>query len=216
MTIGYVFRLISASSPDSLVAYVCQSMFIILPPSLYAATIYMTYSRIVMFVGKPELSIITPRKVTKIFVLGDTSAFLLQLAGGGMQTINSMRNIGQKVLLVGLFVQLIFFGLFLYVSASFLFRLRRRAFNLAEGPWQRLLYILFLVSALIIARCIFRIAEYASGTDGYIASHEAMVYVFDMVPMLFVQVIFHFYHPGKVLVGQKLPEDAYVNLTDMR
>lgn len=119
-------------------------------------------------------------------------------------------------MLVGLFVQLIFFGLFLYVSASFLFRLRRRAFDLVEGPWRCLLYILFLVSALIIARCIFQIAEYAGGTDGYIASHEAMVYVFDVVPMLFVQAIFHFYHPGKVLVRQKLPEDAYVNLTDMR
>lgn len=61
------------------------------PICSHAATIYTTYSRIIIFVSKPELSIITPRKVMK--VLGNTSAFILQLAGGGMQTINYMCNI---------------------------------------------------------------------------------------------------------------------------
>jgi hypothetical protein len=52
-------------------------------------------------------------------VTGDVSTFLLQLAGGGMQTINSMRNMGQKILVVGLMVQLIFFAFFLVVSGIF-------------------------------------------------------------------------------------------------
>ncbi|RHZ57500.1 uncharacterized protein CDV56_108101 [Aspergillus thermomutatus] len=108
--------LISSRDQNNLAAYICQSMFIILPPSLYAATIYMIYSRIVMFVGKPQFSIVAPRKITKIFVMGDTTAFLLQLSGGGMQTIDSMRTLGQKILLVGLFVQLVFFGFFLCVN----------------------------------------------------------------------------------------------------
>ncbi|KEY82251.1 hypothetical protein RTA1 [Aspergillus fumigatus] len=212
---SYIFRLISARSPDSLVPYIGQSMFIILPPSLYAATIYMTYGRIVVYVGKPHLSIISPRKVTKVFVLGDVSAFLLQLGGGGMQTIDSMRNIGQKVLVVGLFVQLIFFGFFLYVSVSFQIRLRRSGFDLIGGLWRRLLQILFLVSALIIARCVFRIIEYVEGTGGYLYSHEAFMYLFDMIPMFFVQAIFHFYHPGKILVAKSFPDDQHVSLQEM-
>jgi hypothetical protein len=76
MTLGYIFRLISARNPGSLALYIGQSMFIILPPSLYAATIYMTYGRIVVHVGKPHLSIISPQKVTKDFVMGDITAFL--------------------------------------------------------------------------------------------------------------------------------------------
>ncbi|CAG8038339.1 unnamed protein product [Penicillium olsonii] len=214
MTLGYIFRLLSARKPDSLVAYVCQSMFIILPPSLYAATIYMTYGRIVVYVGKPHLSIIAPRKVTKIFVLGDTSAFLLQLAGGGMQTINSMRNLGQKVLIVGLAVQLIFFAFFLYVSITFKLRLRGAGFDLIGGRWPQLLHTLFLVSALVIGRCIFRIIEYVGGTDGYVYSREVFAYLFDAIPMFFVQAIFHFVHPGKILVGKGSTDDDYVNLQE--
>ncbi|KAH8691166.1 putative RTA1 domain protein [Talaromyces proteolyticus] len=214
MTLGYIFRLISARNPESLVPYICQSMFIILPPSLYAATIYMIYGRLVMFVDKPQLSIVAPQKVTKVFVWGDTIAFLLQLGGGGMQTINSMRNVGQKVLVVGLIIQLIFFGFFLYVSVTFQIRLRRTGLNLISGPWRRLLQILFLVSALIIGRCVFRIIEYVEGTDGYLSSHEVYMYIFDAIPMFFVQAIFHFFHPGKILVGKSPAVDDYVSLQD--
>jgi hypothetical protein len=212
MTLGYIFRLMSARNPDSLVPYIGQSMFIILPPSLYAATVYMIYGRIVMFVGKPDLSVVAPRKVTKIFVSGDTAAFLLQLSGGGMQTIDSMRNIGQKILIVGLIIQLIFFGFFLYVSCAFLIRLRRSGLDIIGGPWYRLLHILLLVSGLVIGRCIFRIIENIEGMDGYLYSHEVFMYLFDAVPMFIVQSIFHFYHPGKILVQAAVPGDEYVTL----
>lgn len=190
-------------------------MFIILPPSLYAATIYMTYGRIVNYVGQPNLSIVAPRKVTKIFVTGDTTAFMLQLGGGGMQTVDSMRNIGQKILVVGLIVQLIFFGFFLYVSVAFQRRLSKANLNIIRGPWRRLLHILFLVSALVIGRCVFRIIENIGGTDGYLSSHEVYMYIFDTIPMFFVQAIFHFVHPGKILVGKGPVFDPYVNLQDV-
>lgn len=217
MTLGYIFRLMSARKPDSLVPYILQSMFIILPPSLYAATIYMTYSRVVTYIGKPHLSIIGPQKVTKVFVIGDVAAFLLQLAGGGMQTINSMRSVGQKILIVGLFVQLIFFGFFLCVSGTFQLRLRGCGYGwLGGGQWRRLLHILFLVSAMVIARCVFRIIEYVQGTDGYLYSHEVYVYLFDAIPMFFVQAIFHFYHPGKILIGKTLEDEQdYVGLREL-
>lgn len=216
MTLGYIFRLMSARKPDSLVPYILQSMFIILPPSLYAATIYMTYGRVVTYIGKPHLSIIGPQKVTKVFVIGDVAAFLLQLAGGGMQTINSMRNLGEKILIVGLFVQLIFFGFFLYVSGNFQLRLRRCGYGwLGGGQWRLLLHILFLVSALVILRCVFRIIEYIQGTDGYLYSHELYVYLFDAIPMFFVQAIFHFYHPGKILIGKTLEDEDYVGLQEV-
>ncbi|KAI9045984.1 RTA1 domain-containing protein [Aspergillus affinis] len=182
-------------------------MFIILPPSLYAATIYMTYGRIITYIGKPHLSTIGPQNVTKVFVSGDVTAFLLQLAGGGMQTINSTRNLGQKILLVGLFVQLIFFGFFLYVSGSFQVRLRKCGYGWSGGgQWRRLLHILFLVSALVIERCVFRVVEYAEGTDGSVYTHEVYAYILDAIPMFFVQAIFHFCHPGKVLIGKTLED----------
>ncbi|KAF2179951.1 hypothetical protein K469DRAFT_797372 [Zopfia rhizophila CBS 207.26] len=67
MTAGYAFRYVSAQSPADLGPYIAQSLFIILPPSLYAATIYMTYGRLVLFINAPEASVIRPTRVTKVF-----------------------------------------------------------------------------------------------------------------------------------------------------
>lgn len=131
-----------------------------------------------------------------------------------MQTVDSMRNIGQKVLIVGLFVQLIFFGFFLSVSVSFKIRLRRSGLDLTGGLRGRLLHLLFIVSALIIERCVFRIIEYVEGTDGYLNSHEAFMYIFDMVPMFFVQAIFHFYHAAKILAAKSLLDEQHVSLRE--
>jgi hypothetical protein len=57
MTGGYGIRYLSAKSPDSVMLYAQQSLLILLPPSLYAATIYMIYGRIVLFVNAPDASI---------------------------------------------------------------------------------------------------------------------------------------------------------------
>ena len=86
MTIGYIARCISAESPDVLGPYIVQYICILLPPSLYAASIYMIYGRIVVLVDKAELSLIAPHKVTKVFVLGDALAFMTQLGGGSLMT----------------------------------------------------------------------------------------------------------------------------------
>jgi hypothetical protein len=77
-------RYISARDTSALGPYIMQSLFIILPPSLYAATIYMIYGRLVLFVNAAEASIIRPTLVTKVFVCGDVVAFFMQ-AGGGVE-----------------------------------------------------------------------------------------------------------------------------------
>ncbi|OGM51232.1 RTA1 like protein, partial [Aspergillus bombycis] len=173
MTVGYIFRTASAKDKTAIGPYIGQNVCILLPPSLYAATIYMIYSRIVLFARSHELSIIAPHKVTKIFVIGDVIAFLMQATGGGMMAISSMSSLGQKVTIVGLFVQLIFFGGFFTLSVVFHQRVqklkRTRVLSMPYGP---LLYVLFGVSLLIIIRCLFRIVEFCQGNDGYLASHE--------------------------------------------
>jgi len=112
MTLGYVARYFSTKDPNSLMPYIAQSLFIILPPSLYAATLYMIFGRIVVLVNNPKASIIRPTRVTKIFVAGDVVAFLLQSGGGGMMVQESMADMGQMTMLGGLAVQLLFFGFF--------------------------------------------------------------------------------------------------------
>lgn len=103
MTCGYAARYLSAKKPENLPLYVAQTLLILLPPSLYAATIYMVYGRIVLLVNAPDASVISPDKVTKIFVTGDVISFLIQAAGGAMIAQAGHQDLGKKVVLTGLF-----------------------------------------------------------------------------------------------------------------
>ncbi len=116
MTGGHVVRSFSPKSPAVIMLYAAPSLLLLLPPSLYAPTIYMIYGRIVLFVNSPGASVIKPTRVTKIFVVGDVLAFFIQSAGGGMMAQEGKADLGQKVLLTGLGVQLLFFGFFLIIE----------------------------------------------------------------------------------------------------
>ena len=203
MTIGYTARYFSSKDPSALMPYILQSLFIILPPSLYAATIYMIYGRIAIFVNAPQASVIRPTRVTKIFVIGDIIAFLMQAGGGGMMAQEGNTDLGQKIMLIGLFVQLIFFGLFLIISIIFWKRMRSSPARYTipiygKHSWTALLNLLFAAATIIILRCAFRIIEFAQGHSGYLASHEIFLYIFDAAPMLIVQCLFHIIHAGDV------------------
>ncbi len=203
MTLGYIFRYLSAKNTSSIMLYALQSLLIILPPSLYAATIYMIYGRIAVFVNAPDASIIRPSRVTKIFVTGDVISFCMQAGGGGLMAQASMADMGEKVMLLGLFSQLVFFGFFLLVSLIFWKRMRSSPArytipSYGKRSWITLLKLLFTAAAIIILRCIFRIIESSQGREGYLASLEAYMYVFDAVPMFLVQAMFHFVHAGDV------------------
>ncbi|KAG4442942.1 hypothetical protein IFR05_001555 [Cadophora sp. M221] len=203
MTLGYAARYFSTKKPNDLMPYIAQSLFIILPPSLYVATLYMIFGRIVILVNSPKASIIKPTKVTKIFVVGDVIAFLLQSGGGGMMAQADMASMGEKVMLGGLFVQLLFFGFFLIASLIFYKRMRSSPARFtipAYGTrtWVALLKLLFAAAALIILRCVFRMIEFGQGHSGYLASHEVYMYLFDAFPMFVVQAMFHVIHAGDV------------------
>ncbi|EOA83029.1 uncharacterized protein SETTUDRAFT_67890, partial [Exserohilum turcica Et28A] len=203
MTAGYVSRFLSAKSPTDLGPYILQSLFIILPPSLYAATIYMIYGRLVLFTNAPEASIIRPTRVTKVFVTGDVLAFLMQAGGGGMMAEPGLSKLGQTIMLIGLFVQLLFFGFFLVISLIFWKRVRSHSKTFAvpqHGKYScaALLKLLLLAAVIIILRCVFRILEFGQGHDGYLASHEVYMYAFDTAPMFLVQALLHFVHAAKV------------------
>ncbi|KAH8654036.1 RTA1 like protein-domain-containing protein [Tricladium varicosporioides] len=203
MTIGYVARYLSSKNTSSTMLYILQALFIILPPSLYAATIYMIYGRITLFVNAPGASLIRPTHVTKIFVVGDVIAFLLQAGGGGMMAQASSAKLGQTIMLMGLFIQLIFFGFFLIVALIFWKRMRAHPMDHAvpvygKYTWITLLKLLFCAAALIIFRCVFRVIEFAQGHNGYLVSREVFLYIFDALPMFFVQVMFHVVHAGDI------------------
>lgn len=82
-TAGYCARAVNAhQAPNySTLPYALQSLFILLAPSLFAATIYMILGRIIRVTDGDSKSLIRASRLTKIFVLGDVLAFLIQSGG---------------------------------------------------------------------------------------------------------------------------------------
>lgn len=61
--------------------YIIQSMFVLLAPALFAASIYMMLGRIILLADGETHSIIKQRWLTKVFVVGDIFCFTLQSGG---------------------------------------------------------------------------------------------------------------------------------------
>lgn len=178
-------------------------MFILLGPTLFAATVYMTLGRIIRSIRAEQYSVVRVNWLTKIFVTGDVVSFLLQGSGAGIMATGSNATLGQDITMVGLVVQVVMFVLFIITAMIFQVRMHsyptRQAFD-ADLPWKKHLYTLYAVSLLILIRSIFRVVEYGMGQDGYLLSHEWTLYIFDAVLMFAAMVIYGVFFPSELQV----------------
>lgn len=199
-TIGYIGRILSANDRDKLSPYIMQTLLLLLGPALYAASIYMILGRLILLTGGERYSLVRRTWLTKIFVAGDVFSFMMQSAGGGIMSSGaSGMKTGEKIIIGGLFVQILFFGLF-FVTAI-LFQIRGKAYLATLGsnvPWKKHLFALYATSILILIRSVFRVIEYIQGNAGYLLRHEVFLYVFDAVLMFAVMVILNVSHPGDI------------------
>ncbi|KAH7104947.1 RTA1 like protein-domain-containing protein [Auriculariales sp. MPI-PUGE-AT-0066] len=205
-TAGYVARYIcSTQTPDwTLGPYLIQSLFLLVAPALFAASIYMELKRIIIVAQGEQLSPIPFRWLTKLFVGGDILSFLLQGGGGGLvaQKDQDKIKMGQNLIVGGLFVQLTFFAAFTLTAVLFQVRVRRHPTSVSQlrdlVPWRKHIYALYFMSILIFIRSVFRVIEYLQGYTGYLLVHEIYLYVFDSILMLFVCITMNVVHPSEL------------------
>lgn len=131
--------------------------------------------------------------------------------GGG--TIE-MYDAGEKIVVGGVFVQIVVFGFFLIVAIHFhrsiLNNPTEKSLELAQKPlknnWKVLLYCMYTGGALIMIRSIFRAIEFLMGNAGPLMTAEAWIYGFDAVLMFLAIGIFNWCHPSGVIEGR--PREA--------
>ncbi|EXM22807.1 RTA-like protein [Fusarium oxysporum f. sp. vasinfectum] len=210
-TIGYAGRIWSHFDKLSVGGFVLQAIPILVAPALFAASIYMILGRLIRTVGAAHLSLVPVKWVTRIFVTGDVIAFSLQAGGGGIQSAGTLDlyNLGEKIIIAGLFVQIVVFGFFVITSILFHTRLLKSPTPESlrgDVPWARYLYVLYATSFLILVRSIFRVVEYLQGNKGYLISHEVYLYVFDAILMVLVMLIFMIWYV-KHLQKERKPAD---------
>ncbi|KAF2691299.1 RTA1-domain-containing protein [Lentithecium fluviatile CBS 122367] len=221
--VGYAARILSANDPKARNPFIIQTLLILLAPALMAATIYMILGRIILLTSGERFALIRRTWLTKIFVLGDVLSFVAQGIGGGMLSNNNgtiqeqidRQKLGKNIILVGLWIQIIFFGLFLLVAILFQFRGRHHFKKLPAGlGWEKHMYTLYAVSALILVRSLFRVAEYIQGVDGFLYSHEVFLYIFDALLIFGAMAAMNVVHPADIarLLKEK---DSYSSLSEM-
>lgn len=217
--IGYCARASAVDKTDQLMPYVIQSTLILVAPALFAASIYMTLGRIIRGVHAQHLSMIAVKWLTAIFVCGDILSFVVQSGGASLMVIgdNNMQ-MGENVILGGLIIQIIMFGLFLVVTAIFHSRLRQRPTERFAGDrrkWESLMVMLYACSVFIFVRSVFRVIEYAMGQTGYPLEHEWTLYVFDALLMFGTVVAFAWRFPsGLTLTSPEGTEHEYIHPVD--
>jgi hypothetical protein len=146
-------------------------------------------------------SIIRVRWLTTTFVVGDVFAFPIQSTGAGLMASGNRQKLGENIVIAGLFIQIIFFGLF--VAATTIFHLRYKQYCIhgtyrptTSFGWLGMLNTLYMTSGLILVRCIFRIIEYIMGADRCILSNEWPFYIFDALLMAIRMAIFYWWYPS--------------------
>lgn len=132
--------------------------------------------------------------------------------GAGMLVQASTAANGEKIIKIGLIIQIIFLALFLVTSVSFHIRLSRNgSAYAAQVPWRKHQIALYITSALVFVRSIFRFIEYDLGSSGPLLQHEYWSYIFDACLMIIAMFVFNVVYPGeigKLLQDRKKGDDG--------
>lgn len=199
--LGYASRAVATYYTGSLVPFLLQAIFILLPPCLFAGTLYMVYSRVVRAVGGEAHSLISPRWCTYIFVAGDLLCLNIQSTGAGFLPKPKLENVGNGIIVAGLGLQVLIFAGFMWCCVLFHKKFRAHLAQTGEAvsiSWEAVLYMLYATSVVISIRNIFRLVEFIAGHDSYLFLNEWPVYMFDGVLMILVMVGFYNWYPPQL------------------
>jgi len=196
---GYYFRALSSTNTHKILPFVIQGLLVLAAPPLLAATIYMTFGRIIRNLKTEASSLISIKWLTTFFVLGDLICLGTQLGGSVLRASEdaATNQRGSHIVLGGLILQVSIFVIFALLVCNFHIRFRKIETTM-ELPWARHFVVLYILSLVFIIRNVVRIVEFLQGGDGYITGHESMLYVFDGALMLLVAVFLLVVHPGRL------------------
>lgn len=137
---------------------------------------------------------IIAKLVLWMFSAVEVVCFLLQTSGAAVYVNPADSLYGRLLLLAGLGLQLVFFSAFFalivvtHTHAYFGFR--------GDKAFRPVFVCLYATTMLLRLRDLFRIAEFAQGYGGDVATREAYLYVLDFLPIVVCFLLFTCMHYG--------------------
>lgn len=204
IAIGFFIRIALPKNPNSLIIFILQQLLILLSPAAFLAFNYILYGRFVANCVSPSYSWVPPRKVATWFVTSDLTTFLIQMAGGGIQTSKnaSTDTLGVDVMLAGLALQAVSFGLFILLFLHVCWRIRADGISPSREAWGPIVPTLLFSSAMFMVRCVYRTVELAQGSGGYLMTHELWFYLLDTLPLFVGISVYVLFWPSKYIVAK--------------
>ncbi|CAI4212000.1 unnamed protein product [Parascedosporium putredinis] len=177
-TFGYFGRAQSSNNPIKAGPWILQNFLLLSSPPLLAATIYMALGRIIRALDASDHSMISPRWLTKLYILVDIGC-------------------------LGLIVQLVALSIFVLLAWQVHRRTKRSPTSvMVKDPsmnWENHFRCVQLITVAIIVRSIVRMVEYIQGDGGFVMSHEVFIYLFDAALMFSVMLTYLILHPGRLV-----------------
>ncbi|KAK7892378.1 hypothetical protein LTR67_007474 [Exophiala xenobiotica] len=128
---GYIVRILSIYHQLNSTLYTIQTLLILLAPLWINAYIYMLLGRMIhFFLVSDSVFKVKARSITRMFVLFDITAFLIQATGGTMAGPDSnaqTQKIGMDVYVGGVGVQLGFLVVFVSLAVRFQLNLKNQS-----------------------------------------------------------------------------------------
>jgi len=134
---GYYCRAWSAADTHKILPFVASGLLILAAPPMLAATAYMNFGRMIRNLKADACSLISPRWLTKLFILGDVICLASQLAGSVLRASDDLQTNqnGARIILAGLILQVAMFSFFGILAVTFHVRFSRLAEM--ELAWSR-------------------------------------------------------------------------------
>ncbi|GHJ87333.1 hypothetical protein NliqN6_3735 [Naganishia liquefaciens] len=201
--IGLTMRIPFRSNPHSTGIYIVEYLFVVLSPCAFLAADYILLGRITRHLnGHAHLKPINPNKIMRIFVGSDICTFLIQAAGGGLSTAqdNKLRDVGSKIFLAGIALQLVSFAFFTGVYLMFAWRVYKHdAVIWNHRGWKALYLALGWTCIMFLIRSVYRTIELSEGYTGYLNTHEPYFYFLDTLPLWLGISVYVWFWPTKYL-----------------
>jgi len=196
--VGYIARTLSAKvNPYNLIYFIIQYFFIVTAPVFLAAGVYTILSALIERLGR-EHSVLRPKVILWFFITSDAIATITQIAGAALigvkQSDREDPTTANNILLGGLAYQVFSIGLFIVLTAIFIFR-ARAAIRL--NGLTTFIFAFVVATLLIYLRTVFRLAETAEGLGGDLSTREVFFGTLEFAPVVLAVMLFAVWHPGR-------------------
>ncbi|CAE6506248.1 unnamed protein product [Rhizoctonia solani] len=191
-TVGLFLRIRYAQEPTNAPAYNAMDLFLLLSPCGFIAGVFMMLVPIATYLDAQEFLFVKPNILTKIFLVAEFTAFLVQGSGSAMRiSLNAeIIALGEKILLGGLVLQTITLTAFLNIFILFVFRLRKnRKAEWSNRPngfmkhWLALLMVIGVSFQNLSIRGGYRMLVAMQGPNGSLASSEQFFYTTEVMTL---------------------------------